>query len=90
MARPLLNETGVPGLSSRDFHPAIRTATHEYVEHASGERELYDLRSDPDELVNVAADPAQAATPALPSPHRLGARGSRPERARRTYRLRAR
>ena len=62
LARPLLNETGVPGLSNRNFHQAIRTATHKYVEHANGERELYDLRSDPDELVNVAADPAQAAT----------------------------
>ncbi len=62
LARPLLNETGVPGLSNRNFHQAIRTATHKYVEHANGERELYDLRSDPDELVNVAGDPAQAAT----------------------------
>jgi N-acetylglucosamine-6-sulfatase len=60
LARPLLNETGVPGLSSRNFHQAIRTGTHKYVEHASGERELYDLRSDPDELVNVVNDPAQA------------------------------
>jgi N-acetylglucosamine-6-sulfatase len=62
LARPLLNETGVPGLSNRNFHQAIRTGTHKYVEHAGGERELYDLRSDPDELVNVADDPAQAAT----------------------------
>jgi N-acetylglucosamine-6-sulfatase len=62
LARPLLNETGVPGLSSRNFHQAIRTGTHKYVEHASGERELYDLRSDPDELVNVVNDPAQAGT----------------------------
>jgi N-acetylglucosamine-6-sulfatase len=62
LARPLLNETGVPGLSSRNFHQAIRTGTHKYIEHASGERELYDLRSDPDELVNVVNDPAQAAT----------------------------
>ena len=62
LARPLLNETGVPGLSNRNFHQAIRTDTHKYVEHANGERELYDLRSDPDELVNVAGDPAQAGT----------------------------
>jgi hypothetical protein len=62
LARPLLNETGVPGLSSRNFHQAIRTDTHKYVEHASGERELYDLRSDPDELINVVNDPAQAGT----------------------------
>jgi N-acetylglucosamine-6-sulfatase len=62
LARPLLNETGVAGLSNRNFHQAIRTGTHKYVEHASGERELYDLRSDPDELVNVVNDPAQAGT----------------------------
>jgi arylsulfatase A-like enzyme len=62
LARPLLNETGAPALSNRNFHQAIRTDTHKYVEHANGERELYDLRSDPDELVNVAGDPAQAAT----------------------------
>jgi arylsulfatase A-like enzyme len=62
LARPLLNETGVPGLSNRNFHQAIRTGTHKYVEHASGERELYDLRSDPDELVNIVNDPAQAGT----------------------------
>jgi hypothetical protein len=62
LVRPLLNETGVPGLSNRNFHQAIRTGTHKYVEHASGERELYDLRSDPDELVNVVNDPAQAGT----------------------------
>ena len=43
VGRPLLNETGVPGLSNRNFHQAIRTATHKYVEHANGERELYDL-----------------------------------------------
>jgi Sulfatase len=65
LARPLLNETGVQGLSNRNFHQAIRTGTHKYVEHANGERELYDLRSDPDELVNVAGDPAQAGTLAL-------------------------
>ena len=60
LARPLLNETGAPGLSNRNFHQAIRTGTHKYVEHANGERELYDLRSDPHELVNVVGDPAQA------------------------------
>jgi len=30
------------------------------VEHVNGERELYDLENDPDELVNVAIDPALA------------------------------
>ena len=37
-------------------------ATHKYIEHANGERELYELGSDPHELVNVAGDPEQAAT----------------------------
>lgn len=31
-----------------------------YIELATGERELYDLRRDPYELVNIAADPRQA------------------------------
>jgi N-acetylglucosamine-6-sulfatase len=62
VARPLLNETGVPGLSAGNFHQAIRTRDHLYVEHASGERELYDLRADPFELDNRAADPASAVT----------------------------
>jgi N-acetylglucosamine-6-sulfatase len=37
----------------------IRTEDHKYVEHASGERELYDLRDDPYELrsLHESADP---------------------------------
>ena len=31
---------------------AIRTKNHLYVEHSNGERELYDLRSDPFQLEN--------------------------------------
>jgi N-acetylglucosamine-6-sulfatase len=62
LARPLLNETGAPGRSDGAFHQAIRTAEHLYVEHSSGERELYDLRSDPYQLAGVHADPAQAGT----------------------------
>lgn len=58
--RPLLNETGAPGRSNRDFHQAIRTRDHLYVEHANGERELYDLRRDPFELANAVGDPANA------------------------------
>jgi arylsulfatase A-like enzyme len=33
---------------------ALRTATHTYVVYSTGERELYDLRSDPYELQNLA------------------------------------
>jgi arylsulfatase len=38
------------------------TADRKYVWWANGEAELYDRQADPDELVNLAADPAQAAT----------------------------
>lgn len=37
---------------------AVRTETHKYVQYKTGEEELYDLRSDPYELVNRAGDPA--------------------------------
>jgi len=35
-------------------YDAIRTGHLLYVEYATGERELYDLRTDPDEIVNLA------------------------------------
>lgn len=34
----------------------VRTRTHLYVEYSTGERELYDYRSDPNELRNLLAD----------------------------------
>ncbi len=39
---------------------AIRTARYKLVTYSDGERELYDLQTDPDELHNVVADPAYA------------------------------
>jgi N-acetylglucosamine-6-sulfatase len=36
-------------------HLGVRTATMKYVEYGTGEREVYDLRRDPDELNNLAA-----------------------------------
>ena len=33
---------------------AVRTADWKYVEYSTGEKELYDLKNDPDELENVA------------------------------------
>ncbi|OJU95972.1 MAG: hypothetical protein BGO23_10420 [Solirubrobacterales bacterium 67-14] len=36
----------------------LRAGRYKYVEYTSGDRELYDLRSDPAELHNRAADPA--------------------------------
>jgi arylsulfatase A-like enzyme len=38
----------------------VRTPAAAYVELATGERELYDLRRDPDQLTNVVEDPAYA------------------------------
>lgn len=38
----------------------VRTATHIYVEYVTGERELYDVRTDPDQIRNLASDPATA------------------------------
>ena len=35
---------------------AIRTAEWKYVEYSTGERELYDLVNDPNELDNLAGD----------------------------------
>ena len=35
-------------------YEAVRSADHLYVEHRDGSRELYDLRADPYELVNLA------------------------------------
>jgi len=36
-------------------YAALRTARYLYVEYVTGERQLYDLRKDPDELHNLAA-----------------------------------
>ncbi len=46
-------------LEAGDFH-GVRTQRYTYVEHNTGERELYDLERDPHELRNVAGDPAYA------------------------------
>jgi N-acetylglucosamine-6-sulfatase len=40
---------------------AIRTERYKYAEHASGKKELYDLKKDPFELVSRHADPAYAS-----------------------------
>nr|ACS15390.1 putative sulfatase [uncultured bacterium FLS12] len=38
----------------------IRTRTHKYVAYEYGEKELYDLANDPEEMVNLAGKPAAA------------------------------
>ena len=38
----------------------VRTTRHKYVRWSFGESELYDLKNDPDELVNLGSDPAHA------------------------------
>jgi N-acetylglucosamine-6-sulfatase len=63
----LLEEEGdaVPGVSPIDSPPylALRTEQYLYVEYANGERELYDMQTDPYQLQNLAAsaDPALVA-----------------------------
>jgi arylsulfatase A-like enzyme len=55
--RELLLEGGNPnGLT----FAGLRNYRWKYIEHASGEKELYDLRSDPDELNSLQAEPAFA------------------------------
>jgi arylsulfatase A-like enzyme len=42
----------------------LRTARYLYAEHSTGERELYDLASDPHELTNLASNPAYSSVQA--------------------------
>jgi N-acetylglucosamine-6-sulfatase len=46
-------------------YEAIRTATSAYVEYYNGEREYYDLTTDPDELHNIASTAPPATLAAL-------------------------
>ncbi len=60
--RDLLIE-GAPGVNQPAFD-ALRTYRYVYVQHANGERELYDLERDPYQLTNLVADPAYAGVQA--------------------------
>ena len=56
--------TAIEGLDKGGVVPgyfAIRTQNRLYVEYATGERELYDMKTDPYQLVNVIDDPAYAS-----------------------------
>jgi N-acetylglucosamine-6-sulfatase len=44
-------------LETRNY-AAVRTARYIYAEHDTGETELYDLRTDPDQVQSLHADPA--------------------------------
>lgn len=55
------NYTYSPNLIRGDGHEwrGVRTLTHTYVRWRDGRTMLYDLRSDPGQLTNLAGDPAQ-------------------------------
>lgn len=56
-------QTETDGLTGAATFHAVRTVDWTYVEYATGECELYDLKNDPDQLANKAAtaDPALLA-----------------------------
>jgi len=56
--RELLLEAGTPAGGLTAF--GLRNYRWKYVEYAGGESELYDLKSDPDELTSLHADPKLA------------------------------
>jgi arylsulfatase A-like enzyme len=73
--RPILTETGPKegkssGPAALEVHPGgpsslrysqgVRTPRFLYVEHATRERELYDVRRDPRQLTNLVDRPAMA------------------------------
>lgn len=55
--RAIVLESGSPYSPNK----GLRTPRYAYFEDNTGERELYDLRTDPNELVNRHGDPAYAA-----------------------------
>ncbi|QIK66650.1 sulfatase [Nocardioides sp. HDW12B] len=59
--RPL----GGGGTADIRYAIGVRTAHFLYVDLATGEEELYDLRTDPEQYVNLAGRPEYAATQAL-------------------------
>ena len=55
--RDILIERG-PGGNNQQIFTALRTPRYLYAEYSNGERELYDLVRDPDQLTSLHGDPA--------------------------------
>jgi arylsulfatase A-like enzyme len=64
IARDKLIYPGRDILLETPTYSAIRTPRWKYAEHINGEKELYDLLTDPDELASKHADPRYARTQA--------------------------
>jgi N-acetylglucosamine-6-sulfatase len=60
-ARDPLVRSGRDVLLETPSYSAIRTPNHVFVQHTSGEQELYDLAADPNQLQSLHADPRFAA-----------------------------
>jgi N-acetylglucosamine-6-sulfatase len=60
-ARDPLVRSGRDILLETPSYSAIRTPNHVFVQHASGEQELYELPADPHQLQSLHADPRFAA-----------------------------
>jgi N-acetylglucosamine-6-sulfatase len=60
-ARDPLVRSGRDILLETPSYSAIRTPQHVFVQHSSGEQELYDLTADPHQLTSLHADPRFAA-----------------------------
>jgi N-acetylglucosamine-6-sulfatase len=58
--RDILIERG-PGGNNQQIFSALRTTRYLYAEYSNGDRELYDLGRDPDQLTSLHADPAHQA-----------------------------
>jgi len=63
-ARDPLLYSGRDLLLETPNYAAVRSPNWLYAEHTTGERELYNLARDPDELASLHADPASARTQA--------------------------
>lgn len=59
--RAVVIETG-PRTGGGNWYAGLRAQRWKYVEHSTGELELYDLQRDPYELTSVHADPSYDAT----------------------------